>query len=112
MKKSWNFIWRNRYYILSLWYRNKSIVMKKRTAEQQARYYEVGETANDFFNYLIDNCLLYDNYKKFNKLYKEMYRYCQKQFKSYLINCIAESENNASGMWDTWFYMKCLRALP
>ena len=85
--------------------------MKKRTAEQQARYYEVGETANDFFNYLID-CKLCGNHTEYIKLYKELYKDDQKLFKDYLVNYLTESNDNASDMWNRWLYSDCLKALP
>lgn len=84
--------------------------MKKRTAEQQARYYEVGETANDFFEYLID-CKLCGNHTEYIKLYKEMFKDDQKLFKDYLIDRLANLNNTASDMYNSWIYSDCLKAL-
>lgn len=44
---------------------------RSKTAEQQAKFYELGTTAEDFYNYLVES---YDNgnFKQYKELYKEL----------------------------------------
>lgn len=44
---------------------------RSKTAEQQAKFYEVGTTAEDFYEYLVAS-LDNGNHKQYKRLYREM----------------------------------------
>lgn len=53
---------------------------RSKTAEQQAKFYELGTTAEDFYNYLVES-LDNGNFKQYKELYKEL---SKEERKSYI----------------------------
>lgn len=53
---------------------------RSKTAEQQAKFYELGTTAEDFYNYLVES-LGNGNFKQYKELYKEL---SKEERKSYI----------------------------